>query len=102
MRTKTRNGPAPLRLLGAAGVVTLLAVALAGPLDAQTRPIEERRQIRADATVNVSAVIHSIRVERWDRNEVEVRGEYDEEWEYVETSGDDRTFRFELRHHEQR
>jgi hypothetical protein len=80
-----------------AGLLALLTPALlllpAVALDAQVTPIQERHPVQANARVEINALIHSITVERWDRNEVEVTGEYDAEWEEVVVRGDERSFR---------
>lgn len=80
--------------------ISLLVLALllvtSGPLSAQMRPIEERHTLRPDARVEINAIIHSITVERWDRNEIEITGEYDSEWEEIDVGGDERSFRFEV------
>lgn len=98
-----RGARKTVRPLGAVGatirplVILLGLLLLAGEAMAQAHPIEERRTLRPNADVEISAVTHSISVERWERNEIEVTGEYDERFEQPEVEGNDRSFRFNLR-----
>lgn len=85
MKTKTRMPGTGKLALGALALI-LAPVALAqGPdaLAAQDR-IQERHALRADATVEITAVSHGIRVERWDRAEIEITGEYNAEQEELD------------------
>lgn len=85
------------RLRTTLALLLLVAGTTAGPAAAQTQPIEERRPLRPDADVEIGAVVHAITIERWDRDEIEITGEYDPRWEEIEIRGDDRSLRFEVR-----
>ncbi len=95
----TLHGP---RLAG--GLLTLVLVLAGGEgrLEAQTTRIDETRPIAADASVELRTVSHSLQIERWDRNEIRITGEYEAEWEEIEISGSERSFRFEVRHLDRR
>lgn len=61
-------------------VLGALLVMAAAPAAGQTE-IRERHPVAADGTITLKAISHDIRVRVWDRNEVEVTGSYDPEWE---------------------
>jgi len=67
-----------------------------GTLAAQDR-IEERHQLRPDASVEIQVVDHNIRVERWDRNEIEVTGTYNREREELDIRAHPGAFRLQMR-----
>jgi outer membrane murein-binding lipoprotein Lpp len=94
----------PCLLALAAGLVLLpagLALFPAGVAGQQIRPIEVVRALEAGATVTLETLQHDIRVERWDRTEIEITGSYDAEFEEVITDGDGRNFRLRVRPLEQ-
>jgi hypothetical protein len=66
----------------------VLALGLApGSIAGQDR-IQERHELRPDASVQIRGVSHSIQVERWDRSEIEVTGDYDRDREELEVRAD--------------
>lgn len=90
----TEMGRGAGRGCGAAlGMVALWALPLAG----QTVSIDETRTLSPDASVELSVVSHSLVVEGWDRDEVQVTGEYDSEYEDFEVGGGARSFHLEIR-----
>ncbi len=82
---------APLVVIGAGLLGTL-----AGPAAAQIVQIDELRTLRSDAIVEIEVVTHAVVVEGWDRNEIEIVGEYDSDFDEMEISGDQQSFRFEI------
>jgi DUF4097 and DUF4098 domain-containing protein YvlB len=84
-----------------AGRAALLAlVLLAGPAAAKGQNlerIEERRGLSAIGRVEIETVHHGVRIERWDRAEVEITGSYDRRYEEVRAEGDAQRFRFRVR-----
>ena len=90
---------APLVVIGAGLLGTL-----AGPAAAQIVQIDELRTLRSDAIVEIEVVTHAVVVEGWDRNEneIEIVGEYDSDFDEMEISGDQQSFRFEIDHDDRR
>ena len=91
----------PMGRAAALGVLTLAlmpvpTIQAAGALAAQDR-IQERHELRPDAAVDISTVSHRVRVERWDRNEIEVTGTYDADREELEVRAQPGSFRLQIR-----
>jgi hypothetical protein len=84
----------PARALTA--LAALVALGAAAPLAGQER-IEERRPLQANATLEIRTESHEIRVETWDRNEIELRGSYDPDWEVYEVRGGERSLSVQIR-----
>lgn len=74
----------------------LRLTAAAGPLRGQVVRIDETRTLRPDAFVELAVVSHSLTIEGWDRNEIQVTGEYDSEFESVEIEGGEQLFEFRI------
>ena len=74
----------------------VLLGAFATPVHAQMTAINETRALRADQAVDIEVVAHTLVVEGWDRNEIQIVGEYDAAWEEVEIDEDPAEFRFEI------
>lgn len=91
-----------LRSGAALGLLGLGLTLGAGPLAAQTAPIDETRPLRAGAAVEVRVHAHSVLVERWDRNEIRITGSYEQGWEEVSIRGSDQALRFEIRMQDRR
>jgi DUF4097 and DUF4098 domain-containing protein YvlB len=64
--------------------------------------IQERHALRADANVEIRAVSHRIEVERWDRAEIEITGDYNSEWEELRVSPDPGRFSFRVESRQRR
>ena len=79
---------------------SLLGVALLGtlakPAVGQIVQINELRTLHPDATVELEVVVQSVIVEGWDRNEIQIVGEYDSDIEEVEIRENEGSFRFEI------
>jgi DUF4097 and DUF4098 domain-containing protein YvlB len=87
-----------MRTARATGLAAL--VALTGPIalsGQNLERIEERRSLSATGTVEIETLHHGIRVERWDRAEVEITGSYDRRYEETVAEGDAQRFRFRVR-----
>ena len=94
MTTITETARGAGRGCGAAlGILALAALPLAG----QAVSINEVRTLRPDASVELSVVSHSLVIEGWDLDEVQITGEYDSEFEDLEVEGSDRSFHLEIR-----
>jgi DUF4097 and DUF4098 domain-containing protein YvlB len=104
MKTTTR-GTARSRVPGAAILALTLAPGVlltgAGEATAQDR-IQELHALRADATVEIRAVSHRLEVERWDRSEIEITGDYNSEWEELRVSPDPGRFSFRIESRQRR
>jgi DUF4097 and DUF4098 domain-containing protein YvlB len=79
-------------------MVTLLASVLCIVLVAAAvaRPIDERRAAAPDVRVTVENLNGTVSVEGWDREEVEVTGDLDEDAEELEFEGSERRLRIEV------
>ncbi len=75
--------------------VGLLALSVV-PIAGQAVPINETRTLRPDASVELSVVSHSLVVEGWDRNEIQIVGEYDSRFERLDVESSAQAFRFEI------
>ena len=79
---------------------SLLGVALLGslakPALGQMVAIDELRPLRPDATVELEVVTQSLIMEGWDRNEIQIVGEYDSDIEEIEIRENEGSFRFEI------
>ena len=75
--------------------VGLLALS-ALPLVGQAVPINETLTLRPNASVELSVISHSLAVEGWDRNEIQITGEYDAGLESLDVGGSAQSFRFEI------
>lgn len=94
MNEAQRTSPAAVLRLG----LTVLAIGIALPgLAAAQERIHEVRELRPDASVEIQVVSHDVRVERWDRNEIEVTGSYDPDREELEIRGTASNFRLQIR-----
>ena len=84
-------------------LVTTLAVALAAPAWAhkrdggESKPIEERRPLKADARVVVRNVEGLIEVSTWDKKELELTGELGPDVEKLEITGNEASIRIEVK-----
>jgi DUF4097 and DUF4098 domain-containing protein YvlB len=80
----------------------LLGAFAAGPLTksgeahGQLTRINETRPLGADQAVDIEVVSHGLVVEGWDRNEIQIVGEYDASFDEIEIDQDAATFRFEI------
>lgn len=88
-----RDGGASFR---GAPLALALVLVLTGPLAGQVVSIDETRALRSDATVELGVVTHSLSIEGWDRNEIQIVGEYDSDLEELEIGGNDQLFRMEI------
>lgn len=85
------------------GLVVGLAFALILPFTADPAEAQQAGQIQVlepihpDARVEIRTVRHSIQVERWDRNEIEIAGSHDPDREEASARGSEASFRFEIR-----
>jgi len=89
----------PMGRIAALGVLALALAPVApatGALEAQDR-IQERHELRPDASVDISVVSHQVRVERWNRSEIEVTGTYDADREELEVRAQPGSFRLQIR-----
>lgn len=84
-------------------LMTTLGVALAAPAwahkrgDGDTKPIQERRPLKADARVVVRNVEGLIEVMAWDRKELELTGELGPDVEKLEITGNESSIRIEVK-----
>ena len=81
---------------------SVIGVALLGflavPAGAQLVEIDELRPLQPNATVEIEVVVHSVVIEGWDRNEIQVVGEYDSDFGEMKIEGNERVFHFEIDH----
>ena len=75
-----------------AGLLVLAVVPIAG----QVVPINETRTLSSDAFVGLSVVSHSLVVEGWDQDSIQVVGEYDSRFQRLDIESGPESFRFEL------
>jgi DUF4097 and DUF4098 domain-containing protein YvlB len=80
------------RTLAAALLLSLAAA----PLSAQSIRIDETRPLSPSGSVRIEVVEHTIEVEVWERNEVQVTGSYDAEFEEMDINVESGSFRFEI------
>jgi DUF4097 and DUF4098 domain-containing protein YvlB len=93
----TRTGTPPGRSLPGAALLGLALLAVAATAEAQDiRTIQELRPLAAGGTLEIEVVAHGIRVERWNRAEVEVSGSYDASFERMTVEGDASRVRFRI------
>ena len=93
MKSLIRIGPS--NLIGFLLGIALLGT-LAKPAVGQIVQIDELRPLRPDATVELEVVVQSVIVEGWDRNEIQIVGEYDSDIEEIDIRETDGSFRFEI------
>ncbi len=86
----------PLSLILVLGLALGSAVAQARD-DGDDRPVDERRPLKANATVEVSNVAGLIEVEAWDRNELHLTGTLSEEVEKLEITGNESKLKIEVK-----
>jgi DUF4097 and DUF4098 domain-containing protein YvlB len=89
---KNSNGVTMRRMILGA----VLLGAFATPVHGQLTRINETRPLGADQAVDIEVVSHSLVVEGWDRNEIQIVGEYDPAFDEIEIDQDAATFRFEI------
>ena len=77
------------------GVVLIAAPAWAR--DDQTRPIDERRPLKPNATVSVCNVAGQIEIEAWEKNELHLTGELAEEVEELKITGNESRLEIEVK-----
>ena len=75
-----------------AGLLALAVVPVAG----QAIPIDETRELGPDAFVGLSVVSHSLVVEGWDQDRIQVVGEYDSRFQSLDIESSAQSFRFEI------
>lgn len=86
------------RVAGSAVFVALLFLAWPAAAQGQNlEQIQERRGLSATGTVEIETLHHGVRIERWDRAEVEITGSYDRRYEETLAEGDAQRFRFRVR-----
>jgi DUF4097 and DUF4098 domain-containing protein YvlB len=73
-----------------------LAACLAQAAAAQTTRINETHALRPDASVDLGVVSHTITVTGWDRNEIQITGEYDADVEELDVGGTDALYHFRV------
>jgi DUF4097 and DUF4098 domain-containing protein YvlB len=99
-RVTARRG-VPGAMLLALTLAPGVLITSAGDATAQDR-VQERHALRADATVEIRAVSHRLDVERWDRSEIEISGDYNSEWEELRVSPDPGRFSFRIESRQRR
>ena len=75
-----------------AGLLVLVVVPVAG----QAVPINETRALGPDAFVGLSVGSHSLVVEAWDQDRIQVVGEYDSRFQSLDIESSAQSFRFEI------
>jgi hypothetical protein len=83
-----------LRALACALALLPVAPALVGAQ--QIERIDERQALNPGASVTVETLHHRIEVERWDRTEIHITGDYDAGYERATAMGDASNFRFRI------
>jgi len=87
-------------------LMTTLSLALAAPAwahkrdrdgDGESRPIQEKRPLKADARVVVKNIEGGIEVEGWDRKELELTGELGPDVEKLEITGNEASIVIEVK-----
>ena len=62
--------------------------------------INEVRPLRSNATVELRVVSHAVVVQDWDRNEIQIVGEYDADRDEIDIGGNEDSFYFEIDQHD--
>lgn len=99
----TREGAAkrrvemPMKTVSRILAFLLTMVVLSQGVSAQ-QPVQETRALQSDGRLEVHAVSHDIRVEVWDRSEMEVTGTVDPEYQELEVEGDGSSLTVRVRH----
>ncbi len=90
------GGTTRARARRAAALPALALGLLASPAAGQVVEINELRPLLPNATVEIDVVTHSLSIEGWDRDEIQVIGELDLSTDEIEIDGDETVFRLEI------
>jgi len=91
MEQKSNRTRSPLT-----ATAVLLLLWGAPPLSGQSIRIDEIRPLDPSGSARIEVVEHTIEIETWDRNEIQVTGSYDAEFEEIDVDFESGSFRFEI------